>query len=30
MEAALRTAYNIIAGSNLENVDFEEVRGLEE
>ena len=29
MEAALRTAYNIISGTNLENVDFEEVRGLE-
>ncbi|MEI0525869.1 NADH-dependent [FeFe] hydrogenase, group A6 [Brachyspira murdochii] len=29
MEAALRTAYNIISGTNLDNVDFEEVRGLE-
>lgn len=28
MEAALRTAYNVIAGSNLENVEFNDVRGL--
>jgi len=28
MEAALRTAYNVIAGSNLENVEFDDVRGL--
>lgn len=29
MEAALRTAYNIMTGSNLSNVDFEDVRGLD-
>ncbi|WP_300716143.1 NADH-dependent [FeFe] hydrogenase, group A6 [uncultured Brachyspira sp.] len=29
MEAALRTAYNIIAGSNLSNVEFNDVRGLQ-
>lgn len=29
MEAALRTAYNIIAGSNMSNLDFEDVRGLD-
>ena len=28
MEAALRTAYNIISGTNLENVEFDDVRGL--
>lgn len=29
MEAALRTAYELYTGQNLEKVDFEEVRGLE-
>lgn len=29
MEAALRTAYELYTGKNLEKVDFEEVRGLE-
>ncbi len=29
MEAALRTAYNLITGDELENVDFEAVRGTE-
>jgi iron-only hydrogenase group A len=28
MEAALRTAYEIITGKELENIDFEQVRGL--
>ena len=29
MEAALRTAYNLITGDELDNVDFEAVRGTE-
>jgi NADH-quinone oxidoreductase subunit G/NADP-reducing hydrogenase subunit HndD len=29
MEAALRTAYEVITGQTLDNVDFEAVRGLE-
>jgi iron-only hydrogenase group A len=29
MEAALRTAYNLITGGKLKNVEFENVRGLE-
>jgi NADH-quinone oxidoreductase subunit G len=29
MEAALRTAYNLITGGKLSNVEFENVRGLE-
>ena len=29
MEAALRTAYNILTGTNLSAVEFEDVRGLE-
>ncbi len=29
MEAALRTAYNLITKKELDNVDFEQVRGLE-
>jgi len=29
MEAALRTAHHLVTGKNLDNVDFEETRGLE-
>ena len=29
MEAALRTAYEVITGQKLENVDFHDVRGIE-
>ncbi|MBN2545013.1 MAG: iron hydrogenase small subunit [Spirochaetes bacterium] len=29
MEAALRTAYNLLTGEDLPNVDFKDVRGLE-
>jgi iron-only hydrogenase group A len=29
MEAALRTAYEVLTGKNLENIDFESVRGLQ-
>ncbi|GAB6169471.1 NADH-dependent [FeFe] hydrogenase, group A6 [Clostridium carnis] len=28
MEAALRTAYDILTGGSLENIDFKEIRGL--
>ncbi|HQB54905.1 MAG TPA: NADH-dependent [FeFe] hydrogenase, group A6 [Sphaerochaeta sp.] len=30
MEAAIRTAYNVVTGKELENIDVEVVRGLEE
>ena len=29
MEAALRTVYELVTGTELENLDFEEVRGME-
>jgi len=29
MEAALRTAYFMLTGTELENIEFEDIRGLE-